>query len=69
MAQVVLSLQARLDLLSILEQLSDVAGPRTARSYDTNFKRTIENLSTFPEQGLPVLISDPKRESRASSRI
>jgi plasmid stabilization system protein ParE len=53
MAQVVLSQQARFDLLSILEQLSDVAGPRTARAYDNDFKRTIENLSTFPGTGTP----------------
>ena len=53
MAQVVLSQQARLDLLSILEQLSDVAGPRTARTYDNDFKQTIENLSTFPGTGTP----------------
>jgi plasmid stabilization system protein ParE len=40
-------------LLSILEQLSDVAGPRTARAYDNDFKQTIENLSTFPGTGTP----------------
>ena len=68
MAQVVLSQQARFDLLSILEQLSDVAGPRTARAYDNDFKQTIENLSTFPGTGLLVLISGPRPESPASSR-
>jgi len=53
MAQVVLSPQARLDLLSILEQRSDVAGPRTARTYDNDFKQIIENLATFPGTGTP----------------
>jgi plasmid stabilization system protein ParE len=53
MAEVKLSLQARLDLLSILEHLTDVAGPQIARTYDTQFKRVVENLSASPGTGSP----------------
>jgi plasmid stabilization system protein ParE len=53
MAEVSLSPQARLDLLSILEHLTNVAGARTARTYDTEFKRVVDNLSAFPGMGSP----------------
>ena len=44
MATVRLSPQARRDLLSIVEYLADVAGPRVARKYDDEFKRITDNL-------------------------
>jgi toxin ParE1/3/4 len=53
MAIVRLSPQARLDLLSTLEHLAEVAGPRVARKYDDSFKRAIENLSTAAGIGSP----------------
>jgi plasmid stabilization system protein ParE len=53
MAEVKLSPQARLDLLSILEHLTDVAGPQIARKYDTQFKRIVENLGASPGTGSP----------------
>lgn len=51
MAKVRLSRQARRDLLLVLEHLSDVAGPRTARKYDRGFKRAIERVGRFPGIG------------------
>ena len=53
MAKVSLSSRARLDLLSILEHLTDVAGPQTARKYDTEFKRVVDNLGASPGTGSP----------------
>jgi toxin ParE1/3/4 len=53
MATVRLSAQARLDLLSTLEHLAEVAGPRIARRYDDSFKRIIENLSSSAGTGSP----------------
>jgi plasmid stabilization system protein ParE len=53
MATVRLSAQARLDLLSALEHLDEVAGPQIARRYDDSFKRSIENLSTSAGTGSP----------------
>jgi len=53
MAKVRLSLQARRDLLSVLVHLAEVAGPRTARKYDTKFKREIRLLRRFPGMGSP----------------
>jgi toxin ParE1/3/4 len=53
MATVRLSLRARFDLFSIIEHLTDVAGPRTARRYDDDFKRVVENLSASPGTGSP----------------
>jgi plasmid stabilization system protein ParE len=53
MATVRLSLQARQDLLSILAYLTEVAGPRTARKYDTKFKSEIRRLKRFPGIGSP----------------
>ena len=53
MARVSLSSQARRDLFSILATLSDAAGPRTARKYDTEFKRVVRRLTRFPGIGAP----------------
>ena len=53
MATVWLSAQARLDLLSTLEHLANVAGPHIARRYDDSFKRVIENLSSSAGTGSP----------------
>jgi plasmid stabilization system protein ParE len=53
MAKVRLSQRARKDLLHILERLSDVAGPRTARKYDTEIKRTLRRVGRFPGTGSP----------------
>lgn len=53
MAEVRLSLQARRDLLFVLQHLNDVAGVRTARKYDSNFKRTMRRLARFPGHGSP----------------
>jgi len=53
MAEVAFSPQARRDLRSILERLDKVAGPVTARKYDTAFKRVIMNLERFPGSGSP----------------
>jgi toxin ParE1/3/4 len=53
MAGVRLSSQARRDLLSTLEYLAEVAGPRIARRYDDGFKRAIENLGTSAGTGSP----------------
>jgi plasmid stabilization system protein ParE len=51
MARVSLSEQARRDVRSILESLSDTAGALTARRFDTSFKNTIERLAEFPGIG------------------
>ncbi len=61
MAEVKLSLQARLDLLSILEHLTDVTGPQIARAYDTRFKRVVENLSRRRVQVVHDHILEPRR--------
>jgi plasmid stabilization system protein ParE len=53
MAKVRLSLQARRDLLSVLAHLTEVAGARTARKYNTEFKREIRLLKRFPGMGSP----------------
>ena len=53
MAAVRLSPQARRDLLSIVEHLADVAGPRVARKYDDEFKRITDNLAVTPGIGAP----------------
>jgi plasmid stabilization system protein ParE len=53
MAEVAMSPQARRDLFLILEQLSDVAGPITARKYDTNFKRAVTRSARFAGAGAP----------------
>jgi plasmid stabilization system protein ParE len=65
MPKVSLSAQARLDLLSIVEHLTDVAGPRTARKYDTDFKRVIDNLGLSPGTGSPRSYLGP--ETRVTS--
>ena len=61
MAEVKLSPQARLDLLSILEHLTDVAGPQIAREYDTQFKRIVENLGASPGRAVHERILEPRR--------
>ena len=53
MAKVSLSRQARLDLLSILEYLTDVAGARTARTYDSRLKQASDDLAVSPGIGSP----------------
>jgi plasmid stabilization system protein ParE len=53
MAKVRMSPQARRDLLSVLAHLSNVAGARTARKYDTKFKQEIVRLKRFPGIGSP----------------
>ncbi len=53
MATVRLSSRARLDLLSIVEHLSDVDGARVARKYDDEFKRVVDNLGMSPGIGSP----------------
>lgn len=53
MAQAELSPQARSDLFSILEYLSDTAGPEVARRYDTDFKTAVKRTGAFPGIGAP----------------
>jgi plasmid stabilization system protein ParE len=53
MAKARLSAQARLDLLSIIEHLTDVAGARTAREYDIGFKDAIDSIGASPGIGSP----------------
>jgi plasmid stabilization system protein ParE len=53
MARVTFSPEARVDLIEITDYLSDVAGPRTARKYETEFNRVIRNLSDMPSTGSP----------------
>ena len=65
MAKVDLSPQARLDLLSIIEHLTDIAGARTARRYDDEFKRVVGSLATSPGIGSPRSHLGP--EARATS--
>jgi plasmid stabilization system protein ParE len=53
MAKAILSAQARLDLLSIIEHLTAAAGPRTARSIESEFKQAIDKLGAYPGLGSP----------------
>ena len=68
MAQVVLSQQARFDLLSILERLLMSPGPVRRAPTTTISKTTIQNLSTFPGTGTShsrYRARDPDRQRRA----
>jgi plasmid stabilization system protein ParE len=53
MARAILSARARLDLVSIIEHLTEVTGPRTARSVESNLKEAIDRLGAFPGIGSP----------------
>ena len=44
MVRVTFSPEARRDLLAITGYLSDVASPQTARKYEAEIRRVIENL-------------------------
>ena len=60
MVQVAFSPQARSDLLAITDYLIDIAGPQTARKYETQIRRVIENLSDLPSTGSPRSAFGPK---------
>ena len=53
MKSVELSPQARRDLFSILAHLMDVAGARTADTYDIAFKDVVVRLGHFSGTGTP----------------
>jgi len=53
MVRVVFSPEARLDLIEIVDFLSDVAGLRIARRYETEIARVIRNLADMPSTGAP----------------
>jgi len=53
MIRVTFSPQARRDLADVVDFLFDFAGPLTARKYETEIRRVIENLSDLPSIGSP----------------
>ena len=53
MTRVLVSLQARIDLLEIVARLVAVAGPTTADKWDRKFWKAIDGLADFPGKGAP----------------
>jgi len=53
MARVTFSPQARRDLADIVDFLFDFASPQTARKYEIEIRRVIENLTDLPSTGSP----------------
>jgi toxin ParE1/3/4 len=53
MGRAILSAQARLDLVAIIEHLTEVASPRVARGIESSFKEAIDGLSISPGLGSP----------------
>lgn len=59
MARVVFSPDARLDLIQLVDFLTDAASPRIARRYETEIKRVIRNLGRMPSTGSPRPVFGP----------
>ena len=51
MAGVTFSPEARRDLAEVVDFLFDFASPQTARKYEIEIRRVIENLSDLPSIG------------------
>ena len=65
MIEVVVSPQARGDLLDIIRYLADIASPATAEAWDRKLWQAIDELSEFPGSGAPR----PRLGSNARIRI
>jgi plasmid stabilization system protein ParE len=59
MARVTFSPQARRDLADIVDFLLDFASPQTARKYEIEIRRVIDNLSDLPSIGSPRRVFGP----------
>ena len=53
MVRVIFSPQARRDLAEVTDFLFDFASPQTARKYEIEIRRVIENLTDLPSTGSP----------------
>ena len=53
MTRVILSPQARIDLLEIVARLAAVAGPATADKWDRKLWKAIDGIAEFPGRGAP----------------